>query len=129
MTKIVHYIGLDVHKETIAVSIAPQNSPEVRRLACEGLGFLGIALDDRRNVDCEPLISTDASPTRHSGCFGRRTNARPNAARAPGRSPSSSSVWPRRCWMPGASGRAAAASRMSGAASEERPDSLSATAR
>ena len=26
MNKIVHYIGLDVHKETIAVSIAPQNS-------------------------------------------------------------------------------------------------------
>ena len=26
MTKIVHYIGLDVHKETIAVFIAPQNS-------------------------------------------------------------------------------------------------------
>jgi transposase len=31
MNKIVHYIGLDVHKETIAVSIAPQNSTEVRR--------------------------------------------------------------------------------------------------
>src|SRR5258708_527124 len=31
MNKIVHYIGLDVHKETIAVSIAPQSSTEVRR--------------------------------------------------------------------------------------------------
>jgi transposase len=30
MNKIVHYIGLDVHKETIAVAIAPQNSTEVR---------------------------------------------------------------------------------------------------
>ena len=30
MTKIVHYLGLDVHKETIAVSIAPQISTEVR---------------------------------------------------------------------------------------------------
>ena len=31
MNKTVHYIGLDVHKETIAVSIAPQHSTEVRR--------------------------------------------------------------------------------------------------
>jgi transposase len=40
MTKIVHYIGLDVHKETIAVSIAPQNSTEVRRY-----GIIGGTLD------------------------------------------------------------------------------------
>ncbi len=31
MNKIVHYIGLDVHKESIAVSIAPEHSSEVRR--------------------------------------------------------------------------------------------------
>ena len=31
MNKTVHYLGLDVHKETIAVSIAPQGSTEVRR--------------------------------------------------------------------------------------------------
>lgn len=31
MNKTVHYIGLDVHKETIAVSTAPVNSTEVRR--------------------------------------------------------------------------------------------------
>jgi hypothetical protein len=31
MNKLIHYIGLDVHKESIAVSIAPQNSTEVRR--------------------------------------------------------------------------------------------------
>jgi hypothetical protein len=31
MNKIVHYIGLDVHKDSIAVAIAPQNSTEVRR--------------------------------------------------------------------------------------------------
>ena len=31
MNKIVHDLGLDVHKETIAVSIAPGNSREVRR--------------------------------------------------------------------------------------------------
>jgi len=40
MTKIVHYLGLDVHKETIAVSIAPQNSTEVRRY-----GIIGGTLD------------------------------------------------------------------------------------
>jgi transposase len=31
MNKTVHYLGLDVHKETIAVSIAPQDAQEVRR--------------------------------------------------------------------------------------------------
>src|SRR5689334_18896347 len=31
MNKIVHYLGLDVHKETIAVSIAPGDSRAVRR--------------------------------------------------------------------------------------------------
>jgi hypothetical protein len=36
MKKIVHYLGLDVHKETIAVSIAPQNSTEVRRYGVIG---------------------------------------------------------------------------------------------
>lgn len=30
MNKIVHYLGLDVHKETIAVAIAPENTSEVR---------------------------------------------------------------------------------------------------
>ena len=40
MKKRVHYIGLDVHKETIAVSIAPQDSTEVRRY-----GIIGGTLD------------------------------------------------------------------------------------
>ena len=40
MKKIVHYIGLDVHKETIAVSIAPEHSTEVRRY-----GIIGGTLD------------------------------------------------------------------------------------
>ena len=44
MNKIVHYIGLDVHKETIAVSIAPQNSTEVRRY-----GIIGGTLDAADN--------------------------------------------------------------------------------
>src|SRR5207244_815499 len=41
-----------------------ENSLEVRRRTCEGLEFLGIALDDGRNASGEPLISTDASSTR-----------------------------------------------------------------
>jgi transposase len=40
MNKIVHHIGLDVHKETIAVSIAPQHSREVRRY-----GIINASLD------------------------------------------------------------------------------------
>ena len=40
MNKKVHYLGLDVHKETIAVSIAPQDSTEVRRY-----GIIGGTLD------------------------------------------------------------------------------------
>jgi transposase len=40
MNKNVHYIGLDVHKDSIAVAIAPQNSTEVRRY-----GIIGGTLD------------------------------------------------------------------------------------
>jgi len=40
MNPVIHYVGLDVHKETIAVSIAPQNSTEVRRY-----GIIGGTLD------------------------------------------------------------------------------------
>jgi len=36
MNKMIHYLGLDVHKETIAVSIAPQDSREVRRYGLIG---------------------------------------------------------------------------------------------
>jgi transposase len=40
MNKVIHYIGLDVHKESIAVSIAPANPTEVRRY-----GIIGGSLD------------------------------------------------------------------------------------
>ena len=36
MNKVIHYLGLDVHKDSIAVSIAPQNSAEVRRYGIIG---------------------------------------------------------------------------------------------
>jgi hypothetical protein len=31
MNQVIHHLGLDVHKETIAVSITPAKSTEVRR--------------------------------------------------------------------------------------------------
>ena len=40
MKKSVHYLGLDVHKETIAVAIAPENSGEVRKY-----GIIGGTID------------------------------------------------------------------------------------
>lgn len=39
-----------------------ENAPEVRDTICDGLNFLGIALDARRNESNEPLISADGSP-------------------------------------------------------------------
>jgi acetate kinase len=43
-----------------------ENSPEVRKGSCEGLGFLGITIDDSLNEssDKEKLISAKQSPTR-----------------------------------------------------------------
>jgi acetate kinase len=38
-----------------------ENAPTVRARICEGLGFLGIELDQKRNAETEPLISSDAS--------------------------------------------------------------------
>src|SRR2546421_2979566 len=40
MSKTVHYLGLDVHKETIAVAIAPEGGGEVRKY-----GVIGGTLD------------------------------------------------------------------------------------
>ena len=40
MNKVIHYVGLDVHKESIAVAIAPQHATEVRRY-----GIIGGSLD------------------------------------------------------------------------------------
>ncbi len=38
-----------------------ENAPLVRARICDGLGFLGIELDSRRNATNEPLISPDAA--------------------------------------------------------------------
>jgi acetate kinase len=37
-----------------------ENAPVIRRRICDGLGFLGIQLHERRNAKNAPLISTDA---------------------------------------------------------------------
>jgi acetate kinase len=36
-----------------------ENSPEIRTRICEGLGFLGIDLDEKRNRTNSPIISID----------------------------------------------------------------------
>jgi acetate kinase len=41
-----------------------ENSPEIRRGACERLGFLGVVLDDGRNASGGPVISAESSPAR-----------------------------------------------------------------
>jgi acetate kinase len=41
-----------------------ENVPEVRARICNGLSFLGIDLDQRRNAENEPLISSDAGRVR-----------------------------------------------------------------
>ena len=38
-----------------------ENAPVIRARICEGLGFLGIQLDEIRNTAGEPVISTDAT--------------------------------------------------------------------
>ena len=37
-----------------------ENAPPVRKRICDGLGFLGIELDQQRNAKNPPLISLDA---------------------------------------------------------------------
>ena len=38
-----------------------EHAAEIRRRICEGLGFLGIAVDSSRNVVSSPVISPDSS--------------------------------------------------------------------
>ncbi len=39
-----------------------ENAPSIRARICEGLGFLGIELDESSNTNSAAVISTDASP-------------------------------------------------------------------
>ena len=40
-----------------------ENAPLVRARICDGLGFLGIEIEEKRNAASEGVISTDASRT------------------------------------------------------------------
>jgi acetate kinase len=40
-----------------------ENAPEIRSRICEGLGFLGIEIDEKRNKTNAPVISTDKGKT------------------------------------------------------------------
>ena len=54
-----------------------ENAPTVRARICDGLGFLGIELEEKRNAANEGVISTDGQPgrgPRHS--YGRRMDDR-----------------------------------------------------
>ena len=41
-----------------------EGAPVIRERICDGLGFLGIELDLKRNAKNAPLISRDARPVR-----------------------------------------------------------------
>jgi acetate kinase len=40
-----------------------ENAPEVRTRICEGLGFLGIEIEEKKNKANSPVISTDSGQT------------------------------------------------------------------
>ena len=61
MSTVIHFIGLDVHKESVAVSIAPSNSTEVRHY-----GTIGGALADMTNPHYQTLIHMDQSLVKDS---------------------------------------------------------------
>jgi acetate kinase len=46
---------------SFAAALGGLDAPVVRARICEGLGFLGIDLDERRNAEAAGVISTDAS--------------------------------------------------------------------
>jgi len=64
MKKSVHYIGLDVHKETIAVAIAPGNTAEVRHYGNVGgtLEALDKLIKKLSTQDVELRLVYEAGP-------------------------------------------------------------------
>ena len=66
MSKIIHFIGLDVHKESVALSIAPSDSTEVRFY-----GTIG-----GRHQDLDPVIKKlQRSNQQFTGASSERTAA------------------------------------------------------
>ncbi|MCI0746461.1 MAG: hypothetical protein L0Y58_13745 [Verrucomicrobia subdivision 3 bacterium] len=77
MNKIVHYIGLDVHKETLAVLIAPQNSSELRRYGIIGGVTLG---EGKPRHKIEAALILNVQNSRLDGSIVQPTHvSRPNA--------------------------------------------------
>jgi transposase len=64
MNKKVHYIGLDVHKESIAVSIAPEGTTEVRRYGIIGgtLAAVDKLLKKLASEGVEQRVAYEAGP-------------------------------------------------------------------
>ena len=62
-----------------------ENSPEIRRRICEGLGFLGIALDEGRNASSALLISPIRSGQGSGHPHRRRTDDRQGRSASYGR--------------------------------------------
>ena len=64
MNKKVHYLGLDVHKDSIAVSIAPQDSKEVRRygIILGSLDAVDKLLKKLANPGVELRVAYEAGP-------------------------------------------------------------------
>src|ERR1044071_148411 len=85
MNKIVHYIGLDVHKETIAGAIAPQNSTEVRRYGIIGgtLDAMDKLLKKLAQENLELPNSSSWFPPRCGSAIGMWTVERPVRVKTP----------------------------------------------
>ena len=64
MNPVIHYVGLDVHKETIAVSIAPAGSTEVRRYGIIGgtLAAVDKVIKKLSQSNVELRIAYEAGP-------------------------------------------------------------------
>ena len=82
MNKIIHYIGLDVHKDSIAVSIAPQNSTEVRRYGIIGGTLDAVGHGPGKLSSCHPLGAWHAAESQELRECQRRSPATPSATQS-----------------------------------------------
>ena len=83
MSRVIHFIGLDVHKESVAVSIAPSDATEVRHY-----GRIGGALEDMDRLikrlaaaapEAELRFCYEAGPTGYPLCLHLRQTRFPCA--------------------------------------------------
>ncbi len=69
MSKVIHFLGLDVHKESVAVSIAPSDSTEVRFYGTIGGSLDGMVRLIKRLLAAAPDVVGQVS--RLPPSFGR----------------------------------------------------------